>query len=397
MRDLTLDHLAADVADLRRLFGELQRIEQPAAGSVAAHALVGAAHTASGLTTGQPLRATGATSFAFGALDLANANAITGVLPVSYLGTNQSPQFDGLQIGAANGAGTAIQVNRTDAGASNTVTGLRIDRYSTSSPAAGIGARIIFGVEDDTQVRDAFRLDVTATNVTDATFKARAFFGIYDVTAVREGFRLESDGANPMIGFLGATAVVRPSSTTDLRQALINLGLYTSGGATPLDLNGGALTAGGATITTSKLAVSGATSNVMIDLSRASGNILSIQYGQNSVGTWQLYMPASAFKASFAAGQDELSVDFTNHRVGINNNLSPSYTLDVRGTIYTNTNLLLQEQGSTPAAITQDTQCDIYMKADKLVIRFNNAGTIRYKYLDLTGTGVTWTHTTSAP
>ncbi len=45
------------------------------------------------------------------------------------------------------------------------------------------------------------------------------------------------------IGFFGATPVVKQLGTTDLRVALINLGLYTTGGATPLDLNGGTLTA----------------------------------------------------------------------------------------------------------------------------------------------------------
>jgi hypothetical protein len=48
------------------------------------------------------------------------------------------------------------------------------------------------------------------------------------------------------LGFYNATPIVQPSSTTDLRTALINLGLYATGGASPLDLNGGALTAGGA-------------------------------------------------------------------------------------------------------------------------------------------------------
>ena len=50
------------------------------------------------------------------------------------------------------------------------------------------------------------------------------------------------------IGFFGATAVVKPTSTTDLRTALINLGLYTTGGASPLNLNGGALSTGQITI-----------------------------------------------------------------------------------------------------------------------------------------------------
>jgi hypothetical protein len=45
------------------------------------------------------------------------------------------------------------------------------------------------------------------------------------------------------LGFFNATPVIQPTGTTDLRQALINLGLYASGGASPLDLNGGTLTA----------------------------------------------------------------------------------------------------------------------------------------------------------
>jgi hypothetical protein len=50
------------------------------------------------------------------------------------------------------------------------------------------------------------------------------------------------------LGFFNATPVVQPANTTDLRTILINLGLLASGGATPLDLNGGALTAQSATL-----------------------------------------------------------------------------------------------------------------------------------------------------
>jgi hypothetical protein len=50
------------------------------------------------------------------------------------------------------------------------------------------------------------------------------------------------------LGFFNATPVVQPSNTTDLRMALINLGLYATGGASPLNLNGGALTVGSAMI-----------------------------------------------------------------------------------------------------------------------------------------------------
>lgn len=57
------------------------------------------------------------------------------------------------------------------------------------------------------------------------------------------------------LGFFNATPVVQNTSTTDLRTGLINLGLFASGGASPLHLNGGSLTAlfgtfSGRTITT---------------------------------------------------------------------------------------------------------------------------------------------------
>lgn len=41
------------------------------------------------------------------------------------------------------------------------------------------------------------------------------------------------------LGFFGATPVDRPGQAEDLRQALIDLGLYTTGGNSPLNLNGG--------------------------------------------------------------------------------------------------------------------------------------------------------------
>lgn len=67
--------------------------------------------------------------------------------------------------------------------------------------------------------------------------------------------------ATGTIGFFGATAVAKPAATDDLRTALINLGLYTTGGASPLNLNGGALTAAGATTIGSTAGVATAVGN----------------------------------------------------------------------------------------------------------------------------------------
>lgn len=52
-------------------------------------------------------------------------------------------------------------------------------------------------------------------------------------------------GTNQLLGFFNAVPVAQQGSTADLRTGLINLGFFASGGATPLNLNGGVLTASG--------------------------------------------------------------------------------------------------------------------------------------------------------
>lgn len=59
--------------------------------------------------------------------------------------------------------------------------------------------------------------------------------------------------------------------------------------------------------------------------------------------------------------------------------------------------MTLDELAATPSDPSASDQAKVYIKANKLVIAWNDAGTMRYKYLDLTGTGVTWTATTTPP
>jgi hypothetical protein len=84
--------------------------------------------------------------------------------------------------------------------------------------------------------------------------------GLDLVSPVITGIAIFGDGASELalgqttsdqIGFYGVPEITQPTSTTDLRVALINLGLLASGGATPLDLNGGALKAGSLAVGTS--------------------------------------------------------------------------------------------------------------------------------------------------
>lgn len=55
------------------------------------------------------------------------------------------------------------------------------------------------------------------------------------------------------------------------------------------------------------------------------------------------------------------------------------------------------EKDTTPGTPGSGIEMRVYMKADNFVIQYNDGGTVRYKYLGLTGTGVTWTHSTTAP
>jgi hypothetical protein len=51
----------------------------------------------------------------------------------------------------------------------------------------------------------------------------------------------------------------------------------------------------------------------------------------------------------------------------------------------------------TPSTPANGTEVNVYFKSNKIIFQYNDGGTVRYKYLSLTGTGVTWVHTTTAP
>jgi hypothetical protein len=79
---------------------------------------------------------------------------------------------------------------------------------------------------------------------------------------------------------------------------------------------------------------------------------------------------------------------------------TPGFLQIQRGLVigdYSSANITFIEDTATPSAPPAGLRCLVYMKADKLVVLYNDGGTARYKYLDLTGTGVTWAHTTTAP
>ncbi len=104
------------------------------------------------------------------------------------------------------------------------------DNGTTSNPYLAIQAK-----SSTTALRNRVQITTAAADNTDATRKYRFILSAYD-TAAREVMRGEASGTAALIGFLGATAVVRQNITgakggnaalTSLLTALVNLGLIT--------------------------------------------------------------------------------------------------------------------------------------------------------------------------
>jgi hypothetical protein len=128
--------------------------------------------------------------------------------------------------------------------------------------------------------------------------------------------------------------------------------------------------------------------------------------------SWRRYTlfaikPATATKIRLAVGE------VTGATVPADSGSFTLYLDDVQlsespGTVFTyidvgssrvdiNRPLGLQVTG-TPAYA--DEQAHIYVRNNRLIVQYRDPSfppTTRYKYLDLTGTGVTWVHTTTAP
>lgn len=88
----------------------------------------------------------------------------------------------------------------------------------------------------------------------------------------------------------------------------------------------------------------------------------------------------NSLQSSLGIGADSTTVDTTLHLNG------------------TTAAITFEESSATPSNPTSGTQARVYVKGDKFIIQFNNGGTVRYFYIDLTQTAAqSVQHTTSAP
>lgn len=185
-----------------------------------------------------------------------------------------------------------------DAGTGNTTENLVIGHNSSGTPTGGFGVGIRFQLESTTtENRDAALLESVWSLPTDASRTSSFAIWVYNVATAQRAFQAVGS-TTVKIGFFGATPVFKPAATDDIKDGLVSLGLFTDSGATPLNLDGGALTAGAISGTTGTFsstvsgvagtfsgAVSGTTGSFTVsDAATATvTNVLTVAH--NSTGT----------------------------------------------------------------------------------------------------------------
>jgi hypothetical protein len=122
------------------------------------------------------------------------------------------------EIVSLSGAGVATHL-AIDGGTNATVNTLILDRQSTSTPAAGFGAGVLFQLESDTTVsRSAGRLRYEWVTATDASRASRAILSIYNVGSEVDGLTLTNSGA----GWVNlATGSVSASLSTSIAASVL--------------------------------------------------------------------------------------------------------------------------------------------------------------------------------
>jgi hypothetical protein len=140
------------------------------------------------------------------------------------------------------------------------------------------------------------------------------------------------------IGFYNATPIAQQANTTDLRAAVINLGLLASGGATPLDLNGGNLTAANGTFskkvtaTISGSSVETAAFEATVDTSTATNS--AIYAHDNSFAHTGNVILAALLNGTDSGNVLKLTNAGTGKNIASGDGTNDTFTVDKNGLVY---------------------------------------------------------------
>lgn len=174
----------------------------------------------------------------------ADGNGIVAAFSSAYTGEYLRFEKGGSPLLFVADSGHTTHVRRNTDPNSVAESMVLLGSLETGTVTNGFGRGFCFQLQTNGAAqRDAASIDVSWANATDATRRSLMAFSCQDGATKLPFLRGSASGGVAMVGFLGATAIVRPSATTDLKDAFVNLGLYTDGGATPLNLDSGTLTA----------------------------------------------------------------------------------------------------------------------------------------------------------
>jgi hypothetical protein len=182
---------------------------------------------------------------------------IAGNAAIGYNGNLIDLQLAGLSRFSVSAAGLG-NVTFNDASTISLPVALQIAHKTTATAVNFIGVAADWLVQNGAgNLVAAAEIGSQLASVTAGAEMGTLLLSVVKSGTLTEGFRVQVNGANVQakapgefahtgttFGIFSATPAAQPSSTTDIRLGLISLGLFASGGASPMNLNGGALTAG---------------------------------------------------------------------------------------------------------------------------------------------------------
>ncbi len=119
---------------------------------------------------------------------------------------------------------------------------------------------------------------------------------------------------------------------------------------------------------------------------------VGVRYNNSTVGFWLGGSSGGDLVFSEWGGSERVRVT-SGGVVGINKS-NPDGLLYLGGS---SAILSMETASANPTVLGSGVGVRQYVKGGNLVFQYNDSGTTRYLYIPLTGTGTTWTHTTSAP
>lgn len=101
-------------------------------------------------------------------------------------------------------------------------------------------------------------------------------------------------------------------------------------------------------------------------------------------------------KPDSATGMTQIATFDATGKLGLGGTAVATWGLHLQGATGDKSVIGLT-QTATPTSPASNSEVLVYAKGGRIIFAYNDAGTMRYKSLLLTGTGVTWVHATTAP